>query len=130
MSLWPKVPSIQQQSFSFYLDHAATAGGKGHVVIPSQRGSTTLRTAAAHLRSGWLYCWRWLQMAHKSRTATRRLLVTETVSLGEKRFVSIVHIDDTQFLIGGSATSLQLLAQLESRSHVVSPLTSTTRESA
>jgi flagellar biogenesis protein FliO len=47
-----------------------------------------------------------------AQTSSRRLRVAETVSLGEKRFVSIVQVDGAQFLIGGSATEIQLLANL------------------
>lgn len=60
--------------------------------------------------------WNWLRRQSKellSRQATRRLRVTETVSLGEKRFVSILEVDGEQFLLGGSTSSLVLLAKLE-----------------
>ena len=43
----------------------------------------------------------------------RRMRVTETVSLGEKRFVSLVEIDGVSLLIGGGSGSVQLLTQLE-----------------
>lgn len=43
----------------------------------------------------------------------RRLKVVETVSLGEKRFVSILHIDGQEFLLGGSASSVLVLAKLD-----------------
>ena len=36
-----------------------------------------------------------------------------TVSLGEKRFVAVIQIDGLQFLIGGGASNVALLAQLE-----------------
>lgn len=42
----------------------------------------------------------------------RRLRVTETLSLGEKRFVSILEVDGQSFLMGGSGTGLTLLATL------------------
>ena len=35
------------------------------------------------------------------------------LSLGEKRFVAIVQVDGEQFLLGGSATQVALLAKLE-----------------
>jgi flagellar biogenesis protein FliO len=44
--------------------------------------------------------------------ATRRLRVAETMSLGEKRFVSIVSVDGREFLIGGGTSGVSLLAQL------------------
>jgi hypothetical protein len=45
-------------------------------------------------------------------TTTKRLRVAETVSLGEKRFVSIVCVEGREFLIGGGASGVSLLAQL------------------
>jgi flagellar biogenesis protein FliO len=40
------------------------------------------------------------------------LQVAETVSLGEKRFVAVIKVDGREFLIGGGATNVALLAQL------------------
>ncbi|HEX5284304.1 MAG TPA: flagellar biosynthetic protein FliO [Bryocella sp.] len=47
------------------------------------------------------------------RRASRRLSVNETVSLGEKRFVSILSVDGEQFLVGGSSSNVVLLAKLD-----------------
>jgi flagellar biogenesis protein FliO len=58
-----------------------------------------------------LRAWSWLQTKYV-QTATKRLRVAETVSLGEKRFVSIVSIEGREFLIGGGASGVTLLAQL------------------
>jgi flagellar biogenesis protein FliO len=41
------------------------------------------------------------------------LKVAETVSLGEKRFVTILQVDGEQFLVGGSPSNIVLLARLE-----------------
>lgn len=49
-----------------------------------------------------------------ARRAPRRLTVAETLSLGEKRFVSIVYVDGEQFLLGGGPSNIVLLAKLES----------------
>jgi len=38
-----------------------------------------------------------------------------TVSLGEKRFVAVIQVDGVQFLIGGGATGVALLAQLNTK---------------
>ena len=60
--------------------------------------------------------WKWLRRHSKgllARPAPRRLRIVETLSLGEKRFVSIVEVDGEQFLLGGSASSVALLAKLE-----------------
>lgn len=42
----------------------------------------------------------------------RRLRLCETLPLGERRFVAVVQVDDREYLIGASATQVQLLAQL------------------
>lgn len=61
--------------------------------------------------------WRWIRSQVNglaARQRTRRLRVSETISLGEKRFVSILEVDGEQLLIGGGAENLVLLAKLES----------------
>jgi len=50
------------------------------------------------------------------RTGSRRhqnLRVCDSVSLGERRFVAVVAYKQSHFLIGGTASSLSLLARLE-----------------
>ena len=66
----------------------------------------TLQAAAA---AGW----RWLLVRRRAQIAGRRLRVVETVALGEKRFVALLNVDGAQFLIGGGATGISLLATLE-----------------
>jgi hypothetical protein len=41
-----------------------------------------------------------------------RLRLCESLSLGEKRFVAVIQYEGQQFLIGGGASSLSLLARL------------------
>ncbi len=53
----------------------------------------------------------WLRGKY-SVAAIKQLRVTETVSLGEKRFVAIIHADGHKFLIGGGASGVCLLTQL------------------
>jgi flagellar biogenesis protein FliO len=53
----------------------------------------------------------WLQSKY-AMTATKRLRVSETVSLGEKRFVALVTVEGREFLIGGGSAGVSLLAQL------------------
>jgi flagellar biogenesis protein FliO len=58
--------------------------------------------------------WQWLLGAvrgWRSRPA-RQLRLCETLTLGERRFLAIVQFQQEQFLIGGTATSVALLAQL------------------
>ncbi|MGD0646728.1 MAG: flagellar biosynthetic protein FliO [Acidobacteriaceae bacterium] len=55
--------------------------------------------------------WSFLHARYKSST-TKRLHVSETISLGEKRFVAIVNVEGREFLIGGGMSGMSLLAQL------------------
>lgn len=56
--------------------------------------------------------WQWLRQRPALQPRARRLQVQETVQLGEKRFVSILRVDGEQFLIGGSASGVVLLAAM------------------
>jgi flagellar biogenesis protein FliO len=53
----------------------------------------------------------WAQRATRSRK-TRRLRVRESLSLGERRFLAVVEFDSQEFLVGGTGSSLALLARL------------------
>ena len=59
--------------------------------------------------------WQWLQLQGKLRVlraSNRRLRITETVSLGDKRFVSLIEVDGRSFLIGGGGGNVALLTTL------------------
>ncbi len=68
-----------------------------------------LHGAWRHLVAGW----RWLESKRTQQLTSRRLRLAETISLGEKRSVSIVQVDGSQYLIGCSSGSVQLLAVLD-----------------
>ena len=59
--------------------------------------------------------WEWIRTRQLARTSARRLQVTSTVSLGEKRFIAVVQVDGLQFLVGGGASNVALLAQLDKK---------------
>lgn len=66
--------------------------------------------------------WKWLTRHSRgvlTHRVSRRLKVAETVSLGEKRFVSIVQVDGEQFLVGGSSSNIVLLAKLEEKAEIL-----------
>ena len=48
----------------------------------------------------------------------KRLRVAENIPLGEKRFVALITVDGREFLIGGGASSISLLSQWESGTHI------------
>jgi hypothetical protein len=55
----------------------------------------------------------WLQRNYRLSTP-KRLQLIETVSLGEKRFVALVKVEECEFLVGGGVSGISLLAQLGS----------------
>jgi flagellar biogenesis protein FliO len=59
-----------------------------------------------------LLAWKRIRAQQIARYKCKRLQVAETVSLGEKRFVAVIKVDGREFLIGGGATNVALLAQL------------------
>jgi len=44
--------------------------------------------------------------------SARRLRLSETLSLGEKRFLAVVQFQQQEFLVGGTGNSIALLAKL------------------
>lgn len=57
--------------------------------------------------------WRWLEVKRSQQIASKRLRVAETISLGDKRTISIVSVDGAQYLIGSSSGGVQLLTKLD-----------------
>jgi flagellar biogenesis protein FliO len=53
----------------------------------------------------------WAQRTMRTRK-TRRLRVRESLSLGERRFLAVIEFDSQEFLVGGTGSSLALLARL------------------
>jgi flagellar biogenesis protein FliO len=49
----------------------------------------------------------------KRRRSARRLQLSETLSLGEKRFLAVVQFQHQEFLVGGTGNSIALLARLD-----------------
>jgi flagellar biogenesis protein FliO len=47
------------------------------------------------------------------RRSVRRLRLSETLSLGEKRFLAVVQFQRQEFLVGGTGNSIALLAKLD-----------------
>lgn len=88
---------------------AAQSTARPLLVFPGGAPSKTLQNASGLLSRAW----NWLRARQADRSNPRRLQVTANVSLGEKRFVAVIHVDGLQFLVGGGATSVALLAQLK-----------------
>ncbi len=49
----------------------------------------------------------------KQHRSVRRLRLSETLSLGEKRFLAVVQFQQQEFLVGGTGNSIALLARLD-----------------
>ena len=62
----------------------------------------------------WKLAWRWVhRLRHRLKARPEKLLrLTETLSLGERRFLAVVEFEQQKFLIGGTASSMSLLAEL------------------
>lgn len=55
---------------------------------------------------------KWIAQRARAQQARKNLRVCESVSLGEKRFVAVVQVDEQRFLIGGSSSSVSMLTRL------------------
>ena len=83
---------------------------KSSASSPTQPPSgLTLQHAARQALSAF----KWLHGKSLQKLASKRMRVAETVALGEKRIVSILHVDGTQLLIGASGSNVSLLAILD-----------------
>jgi flagellar biogenesis protein FliO len=71
----------------------------------------------AHHETSWAMARRWVQILRgRIRPRPEKLLrLSETLSLGERRFVAVVEFERQKFLIGGTASSVCLLARLGDR---------------
>lgn len=62
----------------------------------------------------WRYLRKWCsRMLRAGRHQPRQLRISESVSLGDRRFIAVLEFADARYLVGGTSSSLVLLAQLE-----------------
>jgi flagellar biogenesis protein FliO len=72
----------------------------------------------------------WARLLWMRRGSERRLRLSESLPLGDRRFVAVVQYGQARFLLGGTSSSLVLLTRLEDGSgddmsmNRVSPATS------
>jgi hypothetical protein len=82
------------------------------VARPASPASAKSSWQPSHSRASSLArAWSWLHSKY-ALSATKRLRVSETVSLGEKRFVALVCVEGREFLIGGGSAGVSLLSAL------------------
>ncbi len=92
---------------------------RGMPVAPKRQAASVHRSPLAvsgfirPLPGHLLSAYKWLQKKGIQQLSSKRLRVTETVALGEKRFVSILKIDGTEILVGSAAGQVSLLAILD-----------------
>ena len=83
---------------------------------PTTSAVNTLQVMFEKLQAAW----RWVERKRSQQISAKRLRVAETISLGEKRTLSIVMVDGSQYLIGSSAGGVQLLTKLDEATRGVS----------
>ena len=118
--------SASQRSFRATLSACAQAAGRGLKLgwvgpLGSAGGQKSGSREVGPVRStAFIRTWGdalirwWGKFLAKYRMSTaRRLRVAETISLGEKRFVAIVAVEGKEFLVGGGASGMSLLAELK-----------------
>jgi hypothetical protein len=100
-----------QQSWASVLRITEVAAGlpSSEARRPATPAVATLQGVFEKLQAGW----RWVERKRSQQISAKRLRVAETISLGEKRTLSIVTVDGSQYLIGSSAAGVQLLTTLE-----------------
>src|SRR5450432_1911675 len=84
----------------------------GPVVDESRTLPSTEVSGQILLARIWSAC-QWILQHVTVKQARKNLKVCENVSLGEKRFVAVIQVDDERFLIGGSSSSVSLLTRLQ-----------------
>jgi flagellar biogenesis protein FliO len=57
-------------------------------------------------------CWQWWLRCTHTRKQKRQLVVSESVSLGEKRALVVAQFEQERFLIGVTGASMVLLSKL------------------
>lgn len=88
---------------------AASTAAKPLLVFPGGTSLKTLKNASGLLSRAW----KWIREHQAARTDPKRLRMVSSVSLGEKRFAAVLQVDGLEFLVGGGATNVSLLAQLK-----------------
>lgn len=96
---------------------AALSSSAGAISVenPMARAEFRLPAVIEHSVARLNEMWKWLQNRSKTQRRNRKLRVCESAQLGDKKFVALIQADGQRFLIGGTSTSVSLLATLPSR---------------
>ena len=106
--LWQSFEPAAEPQESPETDRAIFIPEKTSITINQTESSTSL--TRQHILSK---LWLWTRSRVKIQPRKKRLKVSETVSLGEKRFIAVVQVDGSEFLVGGAPNALSVLAHLE-----------------
>jgi flagellar biogenesis protein FliO len=68
------------------------------------------------------------QKVFNAQRVQKQLKVCESVSLGDKRFVAVIQVDQERFLIGGAANSIAMLTRLQETASFASTMKGLTEE--
>jgi len=96
-----------------------------HVLRAWKKAAQLVSCAEKGAKKQIVRSWKSLRAQQIARSGSKRLQVAATVSLGEKRFVAVIKVDGREFLVGGGATNVALLAQLDAKKSFKGLLTKT-----
>jgi hypothetical protein len=114
--LWRKTA----ESFS-----EARINTRKHISRAWRNASVLLSNAGMAAKEKIFLSWKYIRAQQVVRSKSKRLQVAETISLGEKRFVAVIRVDGREFLVGGGATNVALLTQLDAKQSFDNLLTQT-----
>ena len=102
----PQPEKIELQAFAPEMAQQL-ASATTRLVPPPEPEEITIDTPRQGLLGG-LFSW-----LHGRAPARKQLRLVETVPLGEKRFVAIIHAQGRKYLVGGGASGVALLTSLD-----------------
>jgi len=91
--------------------------GENAMLVPAVRGPREEAVAAPRPLLARIFRWAVASLRRaagtwKSQRNAKAMRLCETISLGDKRFLAIVQVDEERILIGGSASTVSLLTRL------------------
>lgn len=104
---------------------AARINARKHISRSWQSASELFLRAGGNAKGKISRSWKYFRAQQVAHSSSKRLQVAETVSLGEKRFVAVIRVDGREFLVGGGATNVALLTQLDAKQSFDGLLTET-----
>lgn len=117
----PAPSPISMPSFSTFIDQENLKAADESKEISVRKVPPPAKNPLRILGPGILAkAFSWLRKNY-SPSSKKALRISETVNLGDKRFVAIIHADGHKFLIGGGSSGVSLLTQLGKQSEAVDP---------